>query len=57
MFRYLEKPINESEFIKLVQISYSQINPIGESKFLPFAWMTNSQENPLLELAPEKDYT
>lgn len=42
MFSYLEKPINESEFIKLVQISYSQIKPIVESKFLPFTWMTNS---------------
>lgn len=47
MFTYLEKPINESKFIKLVQISYSHINPIGDSKFLPLAWMTNSQENRL----------
>lgn len=47
MFRYLEKPINESEFIKLVRCGYSLIKPIGDSKFLPLAWMTNSQENTL----------
>lgn len=52
---YEEKPINRSELIKAVRISYGQIKPIGGSKFLPLAWMTNSRGNILPELIPKKD--